>query len=121
YGIEIVPQAVEDAKKNALINNVENVEFFCGDVAKTAQQLNETDSPDVVILDPPRKGCDNDMLSLLLELAPQRIAYISCNPATLARDMAYLCENGYTPGAVQPVDMFPQTSHVETLVLMSKM
>ena len=120
YGIEIVPEAVENAKRNAKKNGVDNVEFLCGDVAQTVMELKKIAKPDTVILDPPRKGCDNAMLELLSELAPEKIVYISCNPATLARDMAYFCDNGYIHGAVQPVDLFPQTSHVECVVLMSR-
>ncbi len=119
YGIEIVPQAVENAKENARRNNIKNAEFFCGDVAKITSQLKVEEPPRVVILDPPRKGCDREMLELLVQLNPEKIAYISCNPATLARDMAYLSEKGYTPGAVQPVDLFPQTGHIESAVILS--
>ena len=120
YGIEIVPEAVENAKENAKLNGIENVEFLCGDVAETVRELKKRAKPRVVIVDPPRKGCDTASLDLLLELSPEKIAYISCNPATLARDMAYLCERGYTHGDVQPVDLFPNTSHVECCVLICR-
>ncbi len=118
YGIEIVPEAVENAKENARANGIENAEFMCGDVAETVRELKKRAKPRVVIVDPPRKGCDNAMLELLDELKPEKIAYISCNPATLARDMAYLCEKGYECSSVQPVDLFPNTSHVECVVLL---
>ena len=115
-----MPEAVENAWENAGRNAVENVTFMCGDVAENVRELKKNAKPDVVILDPPRKGCDNAMLELLIELSPKKIAYISCNPATLARDMAYLCENGYGCDTVQPVDLFPNTSHVETVVLLQR-
>ena len=120
YGIEIVPEAVENARENAKANGIKNVEFMCGDVAETVRELKNRVKPNVVIVDPPRKGCDNATLELLLELSPEKIAYISCNPATLARDMAYLCDRGYKYGDVQPVDLFPNTSHVECCVLLSR-
>jgi len=120
YGIEIVPEAVENAKENAMLNGIENVEFMCGDVAEIVRELKNRAKPRVVIVDPPRKGCDNAMLELLIELSPEKIAYISCNPATLARDMAYLCEKGYKCGKVQPVDLFPNTSHVEAVTLLQR-
>ena len=120
YGIEIVPEAIENAKKNAEQNDIKNVTFLCGDVAENVRELKKKATPHAVILDPPRKGCDNAMLELLKELSPEKIVYISCNPATLARDMAFLCSNGYTYGPVQPVDLFPNTSHVECCVLLCR-
>ena len=120
YGIEMVESAVENAKENAEINGIKNVTFFAGDVAEIVRKLKKTAIPGVVILDPPRKGCTVETLELLAEICPKKIVYISCNPATLARDMAYLSEKGYTAGAVQPVDMFPQTAHVETVLLLSQ-
>lgn len=116
YGIEIVPEAVENAKENAKRNNIENVEFMCGDVAQTVQKLKQRAKPDAVILDPPRKGCSTEMLELLEHLRAKKIVYISCNPATLARDMAFLCDKGYIAGKVTPVDLFPNTCHVECVV-----
>lgn len=120
YGIEIVEEAVKNAKENAIACGIDNVTFLAGDVAKTVRELKETAPPDVVILDPPRKGCSSDTLELIKELCPEKIVYVSCNPATLARDMEYLIKNGYTAGNVQPVDLFPQTAHVETVCLMSR-
>ena len=114
YGIEIVEQAIEDAKENARINNVENIEFYAGDVEKVLPQILEKieDKPNVVFVDPPRKGLDNKTIAVLKELQPEKIIYISCNPATLARDLKEL-EEKYEIIKVQPVDMFPYTSHVE--------
>ena len=114
YGIEIVAQAIEDAKYNAKINDINNIEFFAGDVEKILPQIIEKDNlkPNIVFVDPPRKGLDKKTIQVLKELRSNKIIYISCNPATLARDIALLDEN-YNIGEVQPVDMFPYTSHVE--------
>ncbi len=120
YGIEIVPKAVENAKENAKANNIKNVKFMCGDVAETVRKLKRQAPPDVVILDPPRKGCDKPMLELLKEINPEKIVYISCNPATLARDLEFLCGTGYSCSSVQPVDLFPNTSHVECVTFLAK-
>lgn len=116
YGIEIVEQAIEDAKYNAKINNIDNIEFFAGDVEKILPQIIEKDNikPNIVFVDPPRKGLDKKTVQVLQNLKPSKIIYISCNPATLARDIAMLDEN-YNIGEVQPVDMFPYTSHVEAV------
>lgn len=114
YGIEIVEQAIEDAKENAKINNLDNTEFYAGDVEKALPEiLNKIENkPEVVFVDPPRKGLDNKTIEVLKELTPKRIIYISCNPATLARDLGLL-EEKYDIQEIQPVDMFPYTSHVE--------
>lgn len=119
YGIEIVEQAIEDAKYNAKINNIDNIEFFAGDVEKILPQIIEKDNikPNIVFVDPPRKGLDKVAVQILQELKPSKIIYISCNPATLARDIALLEEN-YNIGEVQPVDMFPYTSHVECVAVL---
>ncbi|MBM7572810.1 23S rRNA (uracil(1939)-C(5))-methyltransferase RlmD [Aquibacillus albus] len=114
YGVEIVPEAIEDAKKNAQLNHIDNTEFYVGEAEKimpwwTAQGL----SPDVIVVDPPRKGCDEALLEAMLTMKPDRIVYVSCNPSTLARDLKILEEGGYKTKQVQPVDMFPQTAHVE--------
>lgn len=116
YGIEIVKQAIEDAKYNAKINNINNTEFFAGDVEEILPKIIEKDNikPNVVFVDPPRKGLDKKTINLLKELQPSKIIYISCNPATLARDISLL-EDKYNLGIVQPVDMFPYTSHVEVV------
>ena len=112
YGIETVTQAVENANENAKINNIKNAEFMLGNVEEILPKLTKRASADVVFLDPPRKGCDKDSLELLLKVEPKKIVYISCNPATLARDIAVLNEK-YKLEKVQHVDMFPYTSHVE--------
>ena len=114
YGIEIVEQAIEDAKENAKINNVDNIEFYAGDVEKVLPKILEKieDKPNVVFVDPPRKGLDNKTIQVLKNLEPEKIIYISCNPATLARDLKEL-EEKYEIKNVQPVDMFSYTSHVE--------
>lgn len=122
YGIEIVPQAIEDAKVNAKANHITNVEFINADALKGAQMLLRSKiRPDVVIVDPPRKGCTGDTLSAIVKMNPKRIVYVSCDPATLARDVKILSEEGYELNMVQPVDMFPQTTHVETVVLLSRL
>lgn len=119
YGIETVPQAIEDAKQNAKINNIENAEFIVGNVEDELPKLiREKDiKPDVVFIDPPRKGCDNVAIETLLKIKAKKIVYISCNPATLARDLAKLKEL-YEIKEVQPVDMFPFTSHVEVVSIL---
>ncbi len=116
YGIEIVKQAIEDAKENARINNINNIEFFAGDVEEVLPKIIEKEKikPDVVFVDPPRKGLDKKTISVLQKLEPNKIIYISCNPATLARDISFL-EGKYNIEEVQPVDMFPYTSHVESV------
>jgi len=114
-GIECVPQAIENAIKNAQINGITNAKFICSTAEKFIPSLNEVD---LVLLNPPRKGCDQNFLEKIALMRPQTILYISCNPATLARDLAYLSCHAYQVKKVQPFDMFPQTSHVETLVLM---
>ncbi len=121
YGIEIVAPAIEDAKKNAQDNNCHNAEFILGDAAeKLPQLLAEGVKPDVVVVDPPRAGCEQKVLKAIADVEPQRIVYVSCNPASLARDLAYLNERGYRAMTAQPVDMFPMTVHVETVVSLSK-
>jgi 23S rRNA (uracil1939-C5)-methyltransferase len=112
-GIECVAEAIEDAKENARINQIENVQFVCDTAESRIEQINDID---VVILNPPRKGCEPSLLHSLSKKKPQTIVYISCDPATLARDVAILRENHYVVEAIQPFDMFPQTAHVETLV-----
>lgn len=120
-GVEIVPQAVENAAANAAANGIGNARFFCGDAGKAAARLaDEGIRPDVVMLDPPRKGCDEATLQAVARMNPQHIVYISCNSATLARDCAALAVLGYTPRRCRPVDLFPRTAHVECVVLMSR-
>ena len=114
YGVEVVPQAVDNAKDNAKRNRLPNTEFYVGQAEKVmpwwyAQGLR----PDVIVVDPPRKGCDEDLLQAMVGMEPERIVYVSCNPSTLARDLKYLNEAGYEAKQIQPVDMFPQSSHIE--------
>ena len=126
-GIEVVESAVECAKKNAARNGIKNASFYCGDATDTeglrarAEKERATPiRPDTVLLDPPRRGCEPELLSFLGRLAPARIVYISCNPETLARDVALLMKEGYTPGAVTPVNLFPVTGHVESVVCLTR-
>lgn len=120
-GVEIIPEAVENAKQNAMANGIDNAEFFCGDAGEAARMLADRgERPDVVILDPPRKGCSTDLIHTVVEFSPQRVVYVSCDPATLARDLKLFDQLGYGPVEATPVDMFPATSHVETVVLLSQ-
>ena len=152
YGVEIVPQAIEDAKNNALRNSLNNVEFFVGKAEEVVPRIYDEDmkkaenepvdskenskensglpdsasdesvmriNPDVVVVDPPRKGCDETLLDTIVKMNPKRIVYVSCDSATLARDLKYLVANGYEIARVQPVDQFAHTVHVETVVLLS--
>ena len=120
-GVEIVPEAIENAKENAKRNDIENAEFYCSAAEDIVPQLiKDNISPDIVILDPPRKGSDEKTLSAIVNAQPKRIVYVSCNPATLARDAKFLAENGYTAKSVTAVDMFPHTVHVESVMLFIK-
>ena len=124
YGVEIVPQAIEDAKRNAEINGIQNAEFYVGKAeevlpdyyaAYAKEHPGENAHADVIVVDPPRKGCEESVLSTMVNMGPDRIVYVSCDSATLARDLKYLCENGYGLEKVRAVDMFPMTGHVETV------
>ncbi|MDR0992190.1 MAG: 23S rRNA (uracil(1939)-C(5))-methyltransferase RlmD [Ruminococcus sp.] len=117
YGAEIVPDAVKCAKENAAKNGAGNIDFFLGDAGKTAELLAD-EKIDVIVTDPPRKGCDEFTLGRILKIYPKRIAMISCNPATAARDCKTLCEGGYRLTAIEAVDMFPRTANVECAVLL---
>jgi 23S rRNA (uracil1939-C5)-methyltransferase len=120
-GNDIVPSAVENARRNAQKNGVSQAEYFCGDAAQVAQKLAADGlHPDVIITDPPRKGMDKAVLDALVTMAPERIVYVSCDPGTLARDLKYLAAQGYTPTHATAVDMFPRTHHVETVCLLTK-
>ena len=120
-GVEIIPEAIEDAKINAENNNIHNSRFICGDAPKAAEILkNEGVKPNVIILDPPRKGCAKELLETVNEMNPDRIVYVSCDPATLARDCGILSEMGYVTEKATAVDLFPRTGHVETVVLLSR-
>ncbi len=120
YGIEIVPQAIEDAKENAKINDVKNIEFICGDVEVAFDELinKEKIVPSAIIVDPPRKGLDNKTVENIAKIKPAKLVYISCNPATMVRDLAKL-EDIYNIKTIQPVDMFPWTSSVETVTILT--
>lgn len=118
-GVEIIPQAIENAKENAAQNGISNAEFICADAAKATQMLLWRQlSPDVVVVDPPRKGCGESVVRDIVVMKPKKVVMISCNPATAARDCAMFQEQGYCCVKVQPVDLFPRTAHVETVVLL---
>lgn len=120
-GVEIIPEAIEDAKENALFNGISNAQFICGDASLAAEKLKADGiAPQTVILDPPRKGCAKELLETVAEISPERIVYVSCDPATLARDAKRLDELGYKAVEVTPVDMFPRTAHVESVCLLCK-
>ena len=119
-GVEIIPQAVEDAKNNAVLNEISNAEFICADAAQAAKILQKRNvKPDCIVLDPPRKGCESSLIDTISEMSPERIVYVSCDPATLARDIKLFSEKGYFVEKAVPVDLFPRTTHVETVVFMS--
>jgi len=121
YGVEIVPEAIENAKKNAKENNVDNTEFIVGEAEKVIPKLiSQGVRADVVVVDPPRKGCDKTLLEAISHMGPKTIVYVSCDPGTLARDLGILDELGYKTLEIQPVDMFPQTAHIETVCLIEK-
>ena len=129
YGVEIVPQAIEDAKHNAEINEITNAEFFVGKAEEVLPEYyadyakehpGEHARADVIVVDPPRKGCERSVLDTMVQMEPERIVYVSCDSATLARDVKYLRENGYEIRKVKATDMFPMSVHVETVVLLSK-
>ncbi len=129
YGVEIVPQAIDDAKQNAQINAIENAEFFVGKAEEVLPEYyenyarehhGENAHADVIVVDPPRKGCDETLLETIVKMQPEKVVYVSCDSATLARDLKYLCANGYEMKIVRGVDQFPNTVHVETVCLLSK-
>ena len=121
YGIEVVKPAVDDANHNAELNGITNVEFHSGRAEKVVPRLYESGiRADVVVVDPPRKGCEEIVLDTIAQMKPKRIVYVSCKPSTLARDLAYLKRKGYITKKVQPVDLFPHSTHIETVVLLVK-
>ena len=121
YGVEVVPDAIEDANRNAALNGMENVTFAVGEAEKVIPQwYKEGHQADVIVVDPPRKGCDDALLQTMIEMKPERIVYVSCNPSTLARDLRVLEDGGYRTVEVQPVDMFPHTTHVECVAWMAR-
>ena len=120
-GIEIIPQAIENAKENAKINHITNAQFICSDAPKGAEILKKQGvNPDIIILDPPRKGCEKSLFDTIEQLSPKKIVYVSCDSATLARDLAILKGKGYEAKKVSAVDMFPRTPHVECVTLIEK-
>ena len=131
YGVEVIPQAIEDARENAKRNGIENAAFFVGKAEDVLQEMygggTEKEQvgdegmlhPDVIVVDPPRKGCDSACLEVMLKMRPERIVYVSCDPATLARDLKVLCQGGYEMTRVRGVDQFGGTVHVETVVMLS--
>lgn len=130
YGVEIVPQAIDDAKENAKINAIDNAEFFVGKAEEVLPEYyaeyerehnGETAHADVIVVDPPRKGCDETLLETIVKMQPEKVVYVSCDSATLARDLKYLCANGYEIRMCRGVDQFPQSVHVETVCLLSKL
>lgn len=122
YGVEIVPQAIDDARENARLNHMENVEFFVGKAEEVLPEQYERNQiyADVIVVDPPRKGCDEKCLETIVKMSPKRVVYVSCNSSTLARDVKYLEERGYRTERVRCVDMFPHSGHVETVVKLKK-
>ena len=127
YGIEIVPEAVECAKRNAERNGIENAFFYCGDASSAERLLSAAEEArgerivfDVVVIDPPRKGTTRELIDAIAERSIPRVVYVSCGPDTLARDCKYFRERGYEIGAVQPVDLFPRTGHVESVVCLER-
>lgn len=122
YGVEIIPQAIEDARKNARINGITNAEFFVGAAEEVLpKQYKENNiSADIIVVDPPRKGCEQSLLDTIIKMAPKKIVYVSCDPATLARDLKYLCEKDYEIKKVKAVDQFGHSTHVETVCCLSR-
>ena len=120
-GAEIVPEAIRDAKENAARNGVENVEFFCGDASDVAGRFAaEGLKPDVIVVDPPRKGLSPEVIDAVVEMSPRRVVYVSCDPATLGRDVKLFSEKGYALKRAAAVDMFPRTKHCESAALLTK-
>jgi 23S rRNA (uracil1939-C5)-methyltransferase len=122
YGVEIIPQAIEDAKTNAEINGITNAQFYVGAAEEVLPEKYKEENihADVIVVDPPRKGCEQSLLDTILKMAPKRVVYVSCDPATLGRDLKYLCEKDYVLEKVRAVDQFGHSVHVETVALLSK-
>jgi 23S rRNA (uracil1939-C5)-methyltransferase len=119
YGVEIVPEAIEDANRNAALNNITNVEFAVGEAEKIIPEWYKKGiQAEVIVVDPPRKGCDDALLETIIAMKPKRVVYVSCNPATLARDLRILEDGGFKTREIQPVDMFPQTMHCEAVAVL---
>lgn len=121
YGVEVVKKAIEDAKENAKLNNIDNAEFIVGKAEEVFPQLMDKGiKANKVVVDPPRKGCEKEVIEAIIKLSPEKVVYVSCNSATMARDVKHLVENGYKVEEVQPVDMFPHTGHSEVVVLLQR-
>lgn len=122
YGVEIVEDAIRDARENAVLNGITNVEFFVGKAEEIVPEKMRSEGirADVIVVDPPRKGCEPELLEALIKISPRRIVYVSCSPSTLARDLKYLCSEGYELVEATPCDMFGMSSHVETVCLLTK-
>jgi len=123
YGVEIVPQAIENAKNNAKLNDIDNAEFFVGKSEEVLPDYYKKNGgyADVIVVDPPRKGCEEVLLDTIVKMQPRRVVYVSCDPATLARDLKYMAEHGYQVEKVQPVDMFGHSVHVENVCLLNRL
>lgn len=120
YGIEVIPEAIEDAKENAKLNNIDVIQFYVGKAEDELPKHKEDKKTDIIVVDPPRKGLDEKVLETIIYMEPKKIVYVSCDPATLARDINYLREHGYELKHLTPVDMFPHTVHVETIVSLQR-
>lgn len=121
YGVEIIDEAIKNAKVNAKINKITNATFVCGKAEEQIEKwMRQEIKPTTIFVDPPRKGCDEKFLETIVKMQINKVVYVSCDPATLARDIKYLSKNGYYLDIVQPVDMFPQTNHVECIVLLQR-
>ena len=117
YGVEIVPEAIADARINAELNDISNAKFYVGASEDVAETLPK---PDVIVVDPPRKGCDQKLLDTIVSVKPERLVYVSCDPATLARDLKFLLQNGYNLKRVRPVDQFSHTNHCECVCALER-
>jgi 23S rRNA (uracil1939-C5)-methyltransferase len=121
-GVELVEAAVNDARENAQLNGAENARFICGDAAYAAEELSrEKLRPDVVIIDPPRKGCGEGLVETIVKMSPSRVVYVSCDPETLARDLRLFADKNYSVKEITPVDLFSRTSHIESVALIEKL
>lgn len=128
YGVEVIAQAIQDAKKNAALNEIQNTEFYVGKAEEVLPEYYDAYEKehgkkahaDVIVVDPPRKGCDEALLRTIVKMQPEKVVYVSCDPATLARDVKYLRENGYEVRKAKAVDQFPHTVHVETVVRLQR-
>ena len=120
-GVEIIEDAVKDAYKNAELNGINNAEFICGDAKFAAKKLKDDGiNPDVIIVDPPRKGLDSDLINTIAEMNPDRVVYVSCDSETLARDLKLFTENNYSVKEITPVDLFSRTPHIENVCMLKK-